>query len=206
MLDHSDPLGFDPSQVKIPDVLPVLALRDLVVFPSIIVPLSISRDKSIKAVDHALAADQLILLLPQKDEDVEEPNWSDLYRVGTAATIMRKLKLPDGRIRILVQGVCRARIEYPTEEQEFFLAKITSYEESDEGSQSLETEALMRSVKSSLERSVSLGKPLSSEVMVIATNLDAPGRLADLVASNLDLKVVEAQKVHAQTPPPSWGA
>ena len=98
--------------IKIPDVLPVLPLKDLVIFPFIIVPLSVSREKSINAVDQALAENRVIMLTAQKDFQNEDPAEDDLYRVGTVAIIMRMLKLPDGRIRILVQGLSRARIDY----------------------------------------------------------------------------------------------
>src|SRR5499426_744990 len=97
--------------VKIPDVLPVLPLRDVVIFPFMIVPLYVSRERSIKAVDHALADNRMILLAAQKKQDQEDPGPEDIYSVGTVAIIMRMLKLPDGRIRVLVQGVGRARIQ-----------------------------------------------------------------------------------------------
>ena len=115
--------------IKIPDVLPVLPLKDLVIFPFIIVPLSVSREKSINAVDQALAENRVIMLTAQKDFQNEDPGEDDLYRVGTVAIIMRMLKLPDGRIRILVQGLSRARIDYFIQTAPFFKAKITRIEE-----------------------------------------------------------------------------
>ena len=180
------------DQLKIPGELPVLSLRDIVVFPFIIVPLSVSRERSIKAVERALAENRMILLLAQKDGQVDEPTDRDLYNVGTVGVIMRMLKLPDGRIRVLVQGVCRARVEEFSRKTPFLEARITRVTEP-AVAPSLEQEALMRSTKKAMERSASLGKAISSEVMVIAGNLEDPGRLADLVASNLDLKVEDAQ-------------
>ena len=115
--------------IKIPDVLPVLPLKDLVIFPFIIVPLSVSREKSINAVDQALAENRVIMLTAQKDFQNEDPAEDDLYRVGTVAIIMRMLKLPDGRIRILVQGLSRARVDYFIQTAPFFKAKITRIEE-----------------------------------------------------------------------------
>ncbi|MFQ5876530.1 MAG: endopeptidase La [Acidobacteriota bacterium] len=182
------------DQLKIPKDLPVLTLRDIVVYPFIIVPLSVSRQRSIKAIDRALSENRMILLLAQKDGRVEEPYERDLFRTGTVGVIMRMLKLPDGRIRVLVQGVCRARVEEYTRKDPFLQARIARVPEPAAG-ESLEVEALLRSVRRSLERSISLGKPISSEVMVIASNLEDPGRLADLTASNLDLKVEEAQEI-----------
>ncbi|MET0553127.1 MAG: LON peptidase substrate-binding domain-containing protein, partial [Vicinamibacteria bacterium] len=100
----------DEEPPKIPDTLPVLPLRDIVIFPFMIVPLYVSRDRSIKAVDQALADNRMILLAAQKRQDDEDPGHDDIYPVGTVALIMRMLKLPDGRIRVLVQGIGRARI------------------------------------------------------------------------------------------------
>src|SRR6266699_4174001 len=181
--------------IKIPDVLPVLPLKDLVIFSFIIVPLSVSREKSINAVDQALAENRVIMLTAQKDFQNEDPGEEDLYRVGTVAIIMRMLKLPDGRIRILVQGLSRARVDYFIQTAPFFKAKITRIEEAVTKDRSLEIEALIRSVKQNLDRAVSLGKNISPEVMVIAANLDDPARLTDLAASNLDLKLEEAQQI-----------
>ncbi len=181
--------------IKIPDVLPVLPLKDLVIFPFIIVPLSVSREKSINAVDQALAENRVIMLTAQKDFQNEDPGEEDLYRVGTVAIIMRMLKLPDGRIRILVQGLSRARIDYFIQTAPFFKAKITRIEEPVTKERGLEVEALIRAVKQNLDRAVSLGKNISPEVMVIAANLDDPARLTDLAASNLDLKLEEAQSI-----------
>jgi ATP-dependent Lon protease len=181
--------------IKIPDVLPVLPLKDLVIFPFIIVPLSVSREKSINAVDQALAENRVIMLTAQKDFQNEDPGEDDLFRVGTVAIIMRMLKLPDGRIRILVQGLSRARIDYFIQTAPFFKAKITRIEEPITKERSLEIEALVRAVKQNLDRAVSLGKNISPEVMVIAANLDDPARLTDLAASNLDLKLEEAQQI-----------
>ncbi|MEE9263665.1 MAG: LON peptidase substrate-binding domain-containing protein, partial [Vicinamibacteria bacterium] len=181
--------------VKIPDTLPVLPLRDIVIFPFMIVPLYVSRDKSIKAVDSALAENRMILLLAQRDQEKEDPEPDDLYRMGTVAVIMRMLKLPDGRIRVLVQGMHRAVIEEFSHADPFFQARLSTVKESEWESDSLELEALMRNVKGALEKSANLGKAISPEVMVIAANLEDPGRLADLAVSNLDLKVDGAQEV-----------
>jgi ATP-dependent Lon protease len=186
----------DPSEeaIKIPDVLPVLPLKDTVVFPYIILPLSVGRDKSVLAVDRALAESRVIMLVAQRDSAIDNPGEAELYEVGTAAVIMRMLKLPDGRIRILVQGLSRARIHHISQVDPYLQAKIERIEEPRPPS-GLETEALMRSVKESLDRAVTLGKSISPEVMVIAANLEDPGRLADLAASNLELKIGEAQSV-----------
>jgi ATP-dependent Lon protease len=188
------------GELPIPDILPVLPLKDVVVFPFIILPLSVSREKSINAVDAALAEQRIIMLVAQRDAQNETPHPEDLYPVGTVAAIMRMLKLPDGRIRLLVQGLSRARIDNVLAEEPYLKAKITRLEEKESPDElPPEQEALLRSVKQNLERSVSLGKNISPEVMVIAGNLDDPARLADLAASNLDLKLEDAQKILEST-------
>src|SRR3954470_4904071 len=181
--------------IKIPDVLPVLPLKDTVVFPYIILPLSVGRDKSVLAVDRALSESRVIMLVAQRDAVTDNPGEADLFEVGTAAVIMRMLKLPDGRIRILVQGLARARVQHISQMEPYLQAKIERIEEPRPAAPSLEIEALVRSVKESMDRAVSLGKGISAEVMVIAANLEDPGRLGDLAASNLELKLIEAQSV-----------
>ncbi len=187
--------GEREETVQLPDVLPVLPLKDAVIFPYIILPLSVGRDKSVLAVDQALADNRAILLLSQRDAGQEDPGPSDLYTYGTAGLIMRMLKLPDGRIRILVQGLARVRVEHISQTDPFLQAKIERLVDSEKPPTTLESEALVRSVKDSLDKAATLGKSISPEVMVIAANLDDPGRLADLAASNIDLKVDEAQSI-----------
>jgi ATP-dependent Lon protease len=181
--------------IKIPDVLPVLPLKDIVVFPYIILPLSVGRDKSVLAVDRALSESRVIMLVAQRDAANDNPGEADLFEVGTAAVIMRMLKLPDGRIRILVQGLARARVQHISQMEPYLQAKIERIEEPHPEARSMEIEALVRSVKESMDRAVTLGKGISAEVMVIAANLEDAGRLADLAASNLELKLTEAQSV-----------
>lgn len=183
------------ESLSIPEALPVLPLRDIVIFPFMIVPLYVSRDRSVKAVDSALADNRMICLVSQKDQERETPTADELHRMGTVAVIMRMLKLPDGRIRVLVQGMNRAFVDGFRQEEPYFLADLTSVDEADWEEGSLELQALMRNVKEALEKSVNLGKSISPEVMVIAANLEDPGRLADLAVSNLDLKVESAQEI-----------
>src|ERR671938_140629 len=160
-----------------------------------IVPLFVSREKSIRAVDEALGENRMILLASQRDLDKEEPTGEDLYGIGTVAVIMRMLKLPDGRIRILVQGLSRARVESIEDTGEYLKARLSVLPEPAAPERSLEVEALMRNVRGSMEKAANLGKNISPEVMAIVANLDEPGRLADLAASNLELKVEDAQSV-----------
>ncbi|MGB7069035.1 MAG: endopeptidase La [Pyrinomonadaceae bacterium] len=181
--------------MQIPSELPVLPLRDIVIYPFMIVPLFVSRDRSIRGVEHALAENRMILLASQKDANKEEPNQDELYEVGTVAIIMRMLKLPDGRIRILIQGLSRCRVDKVTQGGEYVNAHITPINEPLAPDNSLEVEALVRNVRGSMERAASLGKNISPEVLAIIANLDDAGRLADLSASNLELKVEDAQSV-----------
>jgi ATP-dependent Lon protease len=198
-VDQEVTLALEPAeaelQLQIPEELPLLPLRDIVIYPFMIVPLFVSREKSIRAVDEALGEHRMILLTCQKDLDKEEPQQDDLYKVGTVAVIMRMLKLPDGRIRILVQGVSRARVESVNTEGECLHAKLQVLPEEAAPERSLEVEALMRNVRGSMEKAANLGKNISPEVMAIIANLDDAGRLADLSASNLELKVEDAQSV-----------
>jgi ATP-dependent Lon protease len=181
--------------VAIPDVLPAMALKDAVLFPFVMVPLSIGRERDVAAVDQALAETRLLLLLTQKDPNEENSTAKDLYQVGTVAGIMRMIKLPDNRIRILVQGLARARVEYFMQEEPFLRARINRLEEPTTPTGDLELEAFQRTVRTNLEKVVELGKSVSPEVMLIATSVEDAARLADLVASNLNLKSEEAQRV-----------
>ncbi len=183
------------QKLQIPPRLPVLLLRDLTVFPYMIVPLFVGREKSKAAVDQALSSHRMILLLTQKDVNVEDPKREDVYDMGTVALIMRMLKLPDGRVRILAQGLVRARVESFEEENGMVMAQVTVIHEPEEQEKSLEKEALVRNVRAGLEKATSLGKTIPPEVLIISANVEEPGRLADLTAANLELKVEEAQAV-----------
>ncbi|HEX6123827.1 MAG TPA: endopeptidase La [Pyrinomonadaceae bacterium] len=181
--------------MQIPSELPALPLRDIVIYPFMIVPLFVSRDKSIKAVEEALKENRMIVLVSQKDVNKEDPQQQDLYEVGTVAIIMRMLKLPDGRIRILIQGLSRTRVDSVSSQGDYVKVNITPISEPLAPENSLEVEALVRNVRGSMERAASLGKNISPEVLAIIANLDDAGRLADLSASNLELKVEDAQSV-----------
>jgi ATP-dependent Lon protease len=183
------------KEVQIPDNLPVLPVRDIVVFPYMIIPLFVGREVSIKAIDHALSTNRMILLLTQKDLSIENPSVNDLYTVGTVGMIMRMLKLPDGRVKILVQGLSKARVTGFSQTENFFSADIQKIEELKPATLSIEEEAQIRTVKEQLDKAVSYGKTILPDIMVVIENLDDPGRLADLVASNLGLKADQAQEI-----------
>ncbi len=183
------------KKIHVPKELPVLMLRDIVVFPYMVIPLFVGREKSKNAIDYSLSSHRMILLLTQKNMEVEEPKREDVYGTGTVALIMRMLKLPDGRVRILAQGLVRARIESLDEEKPYYLAEVSVVQEPDEVTKSIEIEALLRNTRTGLEKASSLGKDIPPEVMILAANIDEPGRLADLTAANLELKINEAQQI-----------
>lgn len=189
--------NYDGEQVEIPESLPMLPVRDIVVFPNMVIPLFVGRDSSIKSVEESLArSDRLILLSSQKDISDEHPSPEAIYKTGTVAMIIRMRKLPDGRIKILIHGLCKATIKEFTQSNPFFECKIDRIDDSGLSAGS-ESDAMMRTVREQFERVVALGKLPSSDVMsVIDMVIDEykdPGRLADLVAANLGLKVAEAQ-------------
>ncbi len=206
-MENSETRAGDVSKLvkepEIPDVLAVLPIRDIVVFPYMIIPLFVGRQISINAIESALAGNRMVLLLTQKDMSVETPETGDLYRVGTVGLIMRMLKLPDGRVKILVQGVTKARAEEFVQVEPFYKARVEKIKEEKAGELTIEIEALVRNVKEQLDKAVSLGKNIIPDVLVVIDGLNEPGRLADLIASNLGLKTESAQEVLEITDPVS---
>ncbi len=182
-------------QTDIPASLPLLPVRDIVVFPYMVLPLFVGRNVSIKAIESALADNRMIFLTTQKTQDTELPQPDDLHTVGTVGVIMRMLKLPDERIKILVQGLAKARILDYTQSEPFYTVNIEKIVDSQVSPPQLEHEAIMRTTKESLEQLVSLGKVIMPDVITVIENLDEPGRLADIIASNLGLKVETTQEV-----------
>ncbi|MDH5429536.1 MAG: endopeptidase La, partial [Nitrospirota bacterium] len=184
-----------PSIEHIPDELPLLPVRDIVIFPYMVLPLFVGRDLSIKAIEAALASDRLIFLATQKNQEVEQPNSEDLHGMGTVGVIMRMLKLPDERIKILVQGLAKARIKDFTQSDPYFSVTIETIAEKPAAISPLEHEAIIRSAREALEKLLSLGKVIMPDVLTVIENLDDPGRLADIIASNLGLKIELTQEV-----------
>jgi ATP-dependent Lon protease len=184
------------ENLQIPDVLPLLPVRDVVIFPYMILPLFVGRTSSINAVNEALNKDRLMFLSSQKNMDEESPSASGIHRVGCVAMIMRMNKLPDdGKIKILVQGLMKAEITEFSQEHPNFMVKIKKLIEPSWDERTLEAEALIRNVKALLEKVISMGKVLSPDILVVLDEISEPGRLADLVASNLGLKVDESQGI-----------
>jgi ATP-dependent Lon protease len=187
--------NYDGEQIEIPATLPMLPVRDIVIFPYMIIPLFVGRDSSIKSVEESLSrSDRLIFLASQKDINDEHPAADGIYRTGTVALIMRMRKLPDGRIKILTQGLTKARIKEFTHEQPFYEVKIEPIVESALDKNS-ESEALMRTIREQIDKVISLGKPLAPDILMVVDDINDPGRLADVVSANLGLKVSEAQDI-----------
>jgi len=183
------------NNVEIPTTLPILPVRDIVIFPYMIIPLFIGRDMSIKAIDKALSTNKMILLVTQKDVNIENPTVDDLYRVGTVGSILRMLKLPDGRLKILVQGIAKARIVSFTQTDPFYAGEIERVVDKQPSELTVEIEALMRNIRELMDKSIALGKTFLPDILVLIENIEDPGRLADLVASNLGLKAEQAQQL-----------
>ena len=172
---------------------PVLPLRDIVVFPHMIVPLFVGREKSVRALEDVMKDDKQILLVTQKNAAQDDPTTSDIYMVGTVGTVLQLLKLPDGTVKVLVEGGQRARIQRFADNDLFFQAFAEAIGESTGAQQ--ETEALARTVVSQFEQYIKLNKKIPPEVLVSINQIEDPGKLADTVASHLSLKISEKQEL-----------
>ncbi|WP_372762788.1 endopeptidase La [Pseudoalteromonas sp.] len=173
--------------------IPVLALRDVVVYPHMVIPLFVGREKSIKCLEAAMEKDKQIFLVAQKDATVDEPEQDDIYRVGTIATVLQLLKLPDGTVKVLVEGTQRAKIEEFIDSDEFFVANAQFIESDSIDEQ--EQDVFIRSAISQFEGYVKLNKKIPPEVLTSVSGIDDPARLADTMAAHMPLKVPEKQKV-----------
>ncbi len=173
--------------------LPILPLRDVVVYPHLVIPLFVGREKSVVALDKAMAGGKEILLVAQTQANVDEPTQKDVYKVGTLATILQLLKLPDGTVKVLVEGVKRAKL-HALEIDDCFSAEIEELEEA-EGENEREMDVLTRSVVSRFEQYVKLNKKIPPEILTSLSGIDSPSRLADTVAAQMTLKLAEKQRV-----------
>jgi ATP-dependent Lon protease len=178
---------------EIPTTLPLMPVRDVVIFTDMLLPLFIGRERSVRAIEEAVEKDRLVFLATQKDQAVEDPKPEEIYGVGTIARILRMLKLPDGRVKALVQGVAKARIIRYSRKRSFYRVKIETILEPVIDEIDLETEALMRNVREHAEKILELRGELTSDVGNILEGVEDPGKLADLVASSLKLKIEESQ-------------
>ena len=191
----------DDQDIIIPPALPLLAVRDVVVFPNMVLPLFVGQESSVSAIEAALAQDRLLMLATQKDQAIEIPEADDIYPVGTVGLILRMLKLPDGRLKILVQGKSKAAIQEYIQERPHFQVAIKVLEEAQVGEISPEAEALMRNAREMSEKILTFKGILSPDLLTILESIEDPGHLADLVAANLRLKIEDAQAVLEEMDP-----
>ncbi len=190
--DENTPVLKDQDQ----KILPVLPLRDVVVYPHMVIPLFVGREKSIKALDAAIEADKQIMLVAQKTASLDDPGPDDIYRIGTVATILQLLKLPDGTVKVLVEGLERAQIVHFTENEEHFTAQIAVLKSTLPSER--EAEVLGRSVLGQFEQYVKLNNKVPPEILSSLAGIEDAGRLGDTIAAHMTLKVEERQSLLEQ--------
>ncbi|MCC7479221.1 endopeptidase La [bacterium] len=177
--------AFTPDGGDFPRELPIMPLKNVVVFPSVVLPIHVTREKSTAAIEAVLSGQRIMGLMSQRDEDEEDPDYDDLYEIGTIGLILRVLKLPEGGARILIQGLSRYKVTKWLAKDPYFLAQVEALPEME--TDSMQAQALMRAVNEQFKQYVNLGKSLPSEILVAANNIKEPGKLADLVAANISI-------------------
>lgn len=183
----------DGKDADIPAILPLMPVRDVVIFNDMLLPLFVGREKSVRAVEEAVTKDSFLMLVTQKDPSIENPKPDEIYTVGTVSRVLRMLKLPDGSVKALVQGISKARIVRYVKRKDLYLVKIETIVENPIKKINLKTEAMMRNVRDYSKKILALRGELTGDVSSILESIDDPGKLADLVASNLRLKIKESQ-------------
>ncbi len=181
------------TEFSSPIQLPVLPLRDIVVFPHMIVPLFVGREKSVKALEEVMNENKQILLLTQTDAAIEDPSQSDMYQMGTIGNILQLLKLPDGTVKVLVEGLSRARVDNLVDVGDFMTGE--AIEIADPDVVDAEVVALGRATIQQFEHYIKLNKKIASEVMVSINQIEDTGKIADTIASHLAVKITEKQKL-----------
>ncbi len=177
----------------IPTVLPLMPVRDVVIFSDMLLPLFVGRERSVRAVEEAVSKNRFLIVVTQKEPGTENPSPEDMYEVGTVCRILRMLKLPDGRVKALVQGIAKAKVLKYLRKRSLYRVKIDLIEEDVVRIEDVETEAMMRNIREHSEKILALRGELTGDVTAILESIDDPGKLADLVASNLRLKIDESQ-------------
>lgn len=183
------------KEATLPKTLPLMAVRDVVIFNDMLLPLFVGREKSVRAVEEAVTKDGFLLLATQKDPGIENPGPDEIYQVGTVSRVLRVLKLPDGRVKALVQGIAKARIVKYVAKRSLYRVRIEIIEEEPVEEINLEIEALMRNVREHAEKIMAFRGELTGDVDTVLESIEDPGRLADLVTSNLRLKIEESQSL-----------
>ncbi|MCF8096092.1 MAG: LON peptidase substrate-binding domain-containing protein, partial [Desulfobacteraceae bacterium] len=183
----------DDEEIEIPGQLPILPVRDVVIFTDMVLPLYIGRDASMRAIEDGMRENRLIFLAAQKDPMAEDPKPKEIYRVGTVCRILRMLKLPDGHFKVLVHGIEKARVKRFINKKTFYRVSINSIPDASVDKIDLEQQALMRNVRENCEKILNIKGEYTGEIGMLLEEIEQPGRLADLVSSNLKLKTEEAQ-------------
>jgi ATP-dependent Lon protease len=191
----------DNVDAEIPPILPLMPVRDVVVFTDMVLPLFVGREKSVRAVQEAVAKDGYLFLATQMDPSIENPDTDEIFGIGTVGRVLRMLKLPDGSVKILVQGFSKARIVKYTRRRSLYRVKVEMIEEPAIDKISLEIEALMRNVREHCEKILVLRGEMTGDVITILQSVEEPGKLADLVASNLNLNIEDSQQLLEITDP-----
>src|SRR5687767_9546885 len=181
----TDDVASAERPVSIPSELPILPLRDTVLFPNSFMPLAVARESSVRLIDDAIANGKLIAVFTQRDAAIEEPGQTDLYPVGTATHIHKMFKLPDGSLRLIVQGLARLTLDEVTSTHPYLRARVSTATEDTNDADRLEIDALLRNIKTNFQQVVSLSPLLSDDLQTLAMNIAEPGRLADFIASSL---------------------
>ncbi len=185
----------DDLDAEIPGILPLMPVRDVVVFTDMVLPLFVGREKSVRAVQEAVANDGFLFLATQMDPVIENPGTDEIFSTGTISRVLRMLKLPDGSVKILVQGFAKAKILNYTSRRSMYRVKVELIEEQAVDDISLKTEALMRNVREHCEKILVLRGEMSGDVITVLQSVEEPGKLADLVASNLRLNIEDSQQL-----------
>jgi ATP-dependent Lon protease len=181
------------KKVNIPDIISVLPLRDAVLYPELMIPLVVGRDRSVKLIEDSLKTDNIIGLVTQKDPKIEEPKSEDLYSVGTTALITKMIRMPDSTLRVIVQGLSRFKVESFLQTAPYYVAKVDIIDEPDE--KSIEIDALVMNAKKLFKKLSEMASYLSSDLASVIVNMDTAGKLADLIASSLKISTEEKQEV-----------
>jgi ATP-dependent Lon protease len=176
-------------------LMPVLPLRDVVVYPHMVIPLFVGREKSIHALDLAMQGNKRIVLVAQKSAEVDDPRTGDIYTIGTLSNVLQLLRLPDGTVKVLVEGSQRVRLHHFTEVETCFIAEVSLLEQGPEEGASQEVQALVRSLLGTFDQYVKLNKKIPGEVLTSVSGIEDPGRLADTIAAHITLKLDEKQKI-----------
>jgi ATP-dependent Lon protease len=209
MSDRDEPLEVEELStdrpLNLPDELPILPLRDTVLFPNSFMPLAVARESSVRLIDEAISGGKLIGVFTQRDATVEEPQQADLYALGTASHIHKMFKLPDGSLRLIVQGLARLKLEEVTVARPYLRARVSLAPEITADAHNLEIDALLRNIRTNFQQVVSLSPLLSDDLQTLSANITDPGRLADFIASSLTTistqvkqEVLETREVHAR--------